>query len=65
MRVGVLGGLCRSKVIEIIQALPIAEVDEFLGRVADVAAKSSTGYQQAASSRGLARSRVPMRWSCF
>jgi len=37
--------LCRQKVGELIQAVLIAEVDEFLGRVANVPGKSASGYR--------------------
>jgi putative transposase len=37
--------VCRRKVGEMIQAVLIAEADEFLGRVAGVAGKSASGYR--------------------
>lgn len=44
-RMTVLDELCRRKVSELIQAALIAEVDEFLGRIAGVSAKSDSGYR--------------------
>ncbi len=41
----VLKELCRAKVSEIIQAVLIAEVDEFLGRIVGVRGKSAAGYR--------------------
>jgi len=41
----VLEDICRRKVSEIIQAALIAEADEFLGRIAGVAGKSTAGYR--------------------
>jgi hypothetical protein len=41
----VLEEICRRKVGEIIQAVLIAEADEFLGRVAGIAGKSASGYR--------------------
>jgi len=40
-----LDEICRRKVAEIIQAALVAEADEFLGRIAGVAAKTATGYR--------------------
>lgn len=37
--------LCRRKVSEIIQAVLVAEADEFLGRITGVAGKTTTGYR--------------------
>jgi transposase-like protein len=37
--------LCRRKVGELIQAVLVAEVDEFLGRVAGVPGRSASGYR--------------------
>ncbi len=45
LRMTALELLCRQKVGELIQAVLIAEVDEFLGRVTDVPGKSSSGYR--------------------
>jgi hypothetical protein len=42
-RMAMLDELCRLKVSELIQAVLVAEVDEFLGRVAGVAGKSAGG----------------------
>jgi putative transposase len=44
-RMNALEELCRGKVSEIIQAALIAEADEFLGRIAGVAATSASGYR--------------------
>jgi putative transposase len=44
-RMGTLDEICRRKVSELIQAVLVAEVDEFLGRIAGVPARSSTGYR--------------------
>jgi transposase-like protein len=41
----ILEEICRRKVGEIIQAVLIAEADEFLGRVAGIAGKSASGYR--------------------
>lgn len=45
VRMAALDEVCRRKVSELIQAALIAEVDEFLGRIAGVPAKSATGYR--------------------
>jgi transposase-like protein len=45
MRMATLEVLCRRKVGELIQAVLIAEVDEFLGRVAGVPGRSASGYR--------------------
>ncbi|MGH6869843.1 MAG: transposase, partial [Methylocella sp.] len=37
--------VCRRKVAEIIQAVLVAEADEFLGRVLGVPAKTASGYR--------------------
>jgi putative transposase len=44
-RMEALEEICRRKVGEIIQAVLIAEVDEFLGRIAGVPGKSASGYR--------------------
>jgi putative transposase len=44
-RMNTLDEICRRKVSELIQAVLVAEVDEFLGRIAGVPAKSATGYR--------------------
>lgn len=44
-RMTALEAMCREKVSEIIQAVLIAEADEFLGRIAGVCGKSATGYR--------------------
>ena len=44
-RMSTLDEICRRKVSELIQAVLVAEVDEFLGRIAGVPAKSATGYR--------------------
>jgi len=44
-RMTILDELCRQKVSELIQAALVAEVDEFLGRIAGVPAKSASGYR--------------------
>ena len=44
-RMTVLEEICRQKVGEIIQAALIAEADEFLGRIAGVLGKSTSGYR--------------------
>jgi putative transposase len=44
-RMTILEEICREKVGEIIQAALIAEVDEFLGRIAGVPGRSATGYR--------------------
>lgn len=44
-RMATLEELCRLKISEIIQAVLIAEADEFLGRVLGVPAKSTSGYR--------------------
>ena len=44
-RMAVLEEICRRKVAEIIQAVLIAEANEFLGRVTGVRGKSATGYR--------------------
>jgi transposase-like protein len=44
-RMSILEEICRRKVGEIIQAVLIAEADEFLGRVAGIVGKSTTGYR--------------------
>jgi len=45
MRMAALETLCRQKVGELIQAMLIAEADEFLGRIAGVPGKSASGYR--------------------
>ncbi len=45
VRMAALETLCRQKVGELIQAMLIAEADEFLGRIADVPGKSASGYR--------------------
>jgi len=37
--------MCRQKVAEIIQAMLVAEADEFLGRIAGVPGRTATGYR--------------------
>ena len=44
-RMATLEELCRLKISEIIQAVLVAEADEFLGRVLGVPAKSTSGYR--------------------
>ncbi len=44
-RISILDEICRRKVSEIIQAALIAEADEFLGRIAGIAGKSTAGYR--------------------
>lgn len=44
-RMATLEELCRRKISEIIQAVLVAEADEFLGRVLGVPAKSASGYR--------------------
>jgi putative transposase len=44
-RMRVLDEICRQKMSEIIQAALIAEVDEFLGRVTGIPARSASGYR--------------------
>lgn len=44
-RMTVLEEICRQKVGEIIQAALIAEADEFLGRIAGIIGKSTSGYR--------------------
>lgn len=44
-RMAVLDELCRHKVSELIQAALVAEVDEYLGRILGVPARSATGYR--------------------
>ncbi len=44
-RMTVLEEICRQKIGEIIQAALIAEADEFLGRIADVVGKRTSGYR--------------------
>jgi len=44
-RMMALDALCRRKVSELIQAVLISEVDEFLGRIAGIPATSATGYR--------------------
>jgi hypothetical protein len=45
LRMTALELLCREKVSELIQAVLVAEVDEFLGRIANVPGKSASGYR--------------------
>lgn len=45
LRMQSLEVLCREKISELIQAILVAEVDEFLGRVVGVPAKSVTGHR--------------------
>ncbi len=44
-RMATLEELCRRKISEIIQAVLVAEADEFLGRILGVPAKSASGYR--------------------
>lgn len=44
-RMAILDELCRLKVSELIQAVLVAEVDEFLGRIVGVVGKSAGGYR--------------------
>ncbi|MGH7837854.1 MAG: IS256 family transposase [Candidatus Binataceae bacterium] len=44
-RITILEEICREKVSEIIQAVLIVEADEFLGRIAGVPGKSTSGYR--------------------
>ena len=44
-RMAVLDELCRRKISELIEAVLVAEVDEFLGRIAGVPAKSASRYR--------------------
>jgi putative transposase len=44
-RMATLEELCRRKISEIIQAVLVAEADEFLGRMLGVPAKSASGYR--------------------
>lgn len=44
-RMATLEELCRLKISEIIQAVLVAEAEEFLGRVLGVPAKSTSGYR--------------------
>jgi putative transposase len=44
-RMSTLDEVCRRKVSELIQAVLVAEVDEFLGRIAGVSSGSTTGHR--------------------
>jgi putative transposase len=61
-RMAALDELCRNKVSELIQAALIAEVDEFLGRVLGVPARSATGYRDGyEEARTIAYGSTPVR----
>ena len=64
-RMNTLDEICRRKVSELIQAVLVAEVDEFLGRIAGVPAKSATGYRdgyEEARTISYGSTPVTIRW---